>query len=272
MQSFFLSWRSSRVHYLKGGNGNTLLLCFHGYGESASSFAFLEEALGAKYSLLAIDLPYHGSTDWKEGLFFSPADLLAIIHEITAGWPGDGLWDLLGYSMGGRVALSLLEESPEKVKKLMLIAPDGLTVNPWYWLATRTKGGRRLFRFTMRHPGWFFAVLKAGNALKWVNPSIFKFVVSYIGDRPVREELYTRWITMSPFRPDLPSIKRLIREKRLPVRLLYGQFDRIIRVQRGEAFRKGIGSYVRLSVLPAGHRLLHPKNLDSIVSAIFTDH
>ena len=272
MQSFFLSWRASRIHYLRGGTGNKLLICIHGYGETASSFSFLEEALGSEYTLLAIDLPFHGATEWKEELFFSPEDLLSLIHEMTSGWSLETRWSLLGYSMGGRVVLSLLEKAPKKVQKMVLIAPDGLTMNPWYWLATRTKGGRCLFRFTMRYPGWFFIFLRAANVLRLVNPSIFKFITTYIGDRQVRQDLYTRWTTMRCFRPDLSAVKRVIREEHLPVRLIYGRFDRIILVARGETFRKGIEPYSKLSVLPTGHHLLQPKNLDSIVSAIFTDH
>jgi hypothetical protein len=45
---------------------------------------------------------------------------------------------------------------PEQIEKLVLLAPDGLKVNFWYWLATQTWLGKNSFCFTMKHPGWFF--------------------------------------------------------------------------------------------------------------------
>jgi len=270
MQSFFLSRNSSRIHYLLGGTGDKLLVCFHGYGESAESFAFLEESLGKDFTILAIDLPFHGETDWKEGLFFDPQELVALIGQMAAGRPGgDGKWWLMGYSMGGRIALSLLEKIPEKVKKLILLAPDGLKVNVWYWLATQTRPGNALFRWTMQKPGWFFLLLRVGNALKLVNRSVYKFTLYYIDQAAVRSELYLRWTILRGFRPDIRSIQALIRKKQIPVRLLYGQYDRIIRYERGEKFLKGgIEGWCRLTLLPVGHQLLQARHLDVILSLL----
>ena len=270
MYSDFIAFGSSGVHYCRWGTGSKILLCFHGYGESAQSFALLEEALGARFTIVAIDLPFHGSTDWKEGLFLKPADLLSLIGDVVAGLPGeDGPWWLLGYSMGGRVALRLLELVPEKVARLVLLAPDGLTLNPWYWLATQTGPGNLFFRWTMRHPQWFFSFLRLGNALKAVNPSVYKFTRQHIGDRRVRHDLYTRWTTMRGFRPHLRRIQAIISERQVPVRILYGRFDRIIRKDAGERFREGgIGDHCRLTILPTGHQLLQPGNVPAILRSL----
>jgi len=270
MQSFFLPFRSSRIHYLLGGAGDKLLLCFHGYGESAESFAFLEEAVGEDFTILAIDLPFHGKTDWKEGLFFDPEILISLAGQMAAGRPGgDKGWWLMGYSMGGRVALHLLEKMPERVEKLVLLAPDGLKVNGWYWLVTQTGPGNVIFRWTMVRPGWFFSLLRLGNALKLVNRSVYKFTTYYIGHPAIRKELYVRWTTMRGFRPDIPAIQALIRKRNIPVRLLYGQHDRIILPERGEKFRKGgIEAHCRITLLPIGHQLLQVRNLEAIVSLL----
>ena len=270
MYSDTITFGSSRIHYCRWGTGSKLLLCLHGYGERAQSFAFLEEALGQTFTLVAIDLPFHGPTDWKEGLFLDPKDFLSLVRGVVAGLPGaDGPWWVMGYSMGGRLALHMLQLAPEKIARLVLLAPDGLTLNPWYWLATQTRPGNRLFRWTMRHPQWFFGVLRLGNTLKAVNPSVYKFTAHYIGDPQVRQDLYTRWTTLRGFRPDLRRIRSIIRDRQLPVRILYGRFDRIIRKTAGEKFRAGgIGEHCRLTILPAGHQLLQPYNLPAIVQAL----
>jgi pimeloyl-ACP methyl ester carboxylesterase len=182
--------------------------------------------------------------------------------------PPDEPWWVMGYSMGGRVSLSLLEKAPERIKKLVLVAPDGLRLNPWYWLATQVSPGRRLFKWTMSHPGWFFFILRAGNALKLVNPSIYKFVAHYIDHPQVRQDLYIRWTSLRNFRPRTSIVKAIIRQRQVPVRILYGRFDRIIRVERGQRFQKGIEASCRLTVLPAGHQLLRINHLDILLSLL----
>lgn len=260
---------NSTIHYSVGGSGSRLLICLHGYGESAASFTFLEPALGKDYTLLAIDFPFHGETNWQDKLYFEPRDLVEMLLAIAPGLAGGPApWTLLGYSMGGRIALHLLQQIPEKIGRLVLLAPDGLTMNPWYWLATQTNAGNRLFKFTMAHPQWFFTLLRAANTLKWVNPGIYKFTIRYIDDDKVRHELYTRWTTMRGFRPGLARIRDIIRARNLPIYLFYGRYDRIIVAKRGERFRNGIEAQCHLQLLPTGHQLLQPGNLDMIVTAI----
>src|SRR5215831_2285952 len=127
MKSFFLPYQSSQVYYQIGGKGKKILCCFHGYGESSESFAFLENYLGDEFSLLCIDLPFHGKTEWNEGTHFTPYELVLIINEILQQFPESGpKIYLMGFSLGGRIALSLFETIPEKIGSLILLAADGL--------------------------------------------------------------------------------------------------------------------------------------------------
>jgi len=172
--------------------------------------------------------------------------------------------DLVPVPEHGLVLLSPVAVAPT----LVLLAPDGLTMNPWYWLATQTKSGRAFFRFTMAHPHWLFGFLRAANKFKWVNPGIYKFTHRYIDDEKVRSDLYARWTTMRGFRPDLRQLRNTIRKRNIPVHLFYGRYDRIIRAKRGERFRKGIEVQCHLQLLPTGHQLLQPEHLNMIVAAI----
>lgn len=258
------------IHYSCQGTGPRLLFCFHGYGESAETFSFLAESLETEFTLIAIDLPLHGRTGWQgDNLFFDPADLLSLMEEISSTLPGrTGPWTLLGYSMGGRVALYLLQLAPEKIGKLVLLAPDGLRINPWYWLATQTRTGNRLFNFTMRHPAWLFILLRIGNALKCVNPGIYTFTTRYIGNIKVRQNLYARWTILRGFRPKQGPIRNSIRSRNISVRLIYGRYDRIISAKSGLRFQKGIGEHCTLRLLPTGHHLLQTENGEIILNAI----
>ena len=270
MSEHYVLFRRSRFHYSRWGEGNRVLFAFHGYGESAASFRFLAAALARDFTVIAIDMPFHGETEWNEGHLFAPGDLLGLLSEIAAGLPGGGEeWSLLGYSMGGRVALQLVELAPEKIRWLVLLAPDGLRVNPWYWLATQTGPGNRLFEYTMRHPGWFFFLLRAANGLRMVNPSVYKFTLHYIDDAEVRRLLYTRWTVMSGFTPLPGVISEIVRRRGMSVHLLYGRFDRMIKWQRGEKFRRRCAPFCQLTVVPSGHQLLQSKFMEVIVSALY---
>lgn len=282
MQTDFVFLGSSRISYSWWGTGKKLLLCLHGYGESAASFALLEEALGEEFTILAPDLPFHGGTLWKNELYFDPAKFLGLIEEIItrlsaiadlrliAGPPAPRFdrWWVMGYSMGGRVALSLLENAPEKIAKLILLAPDGFKMNGWYWLATQSRPGNRAFRRIMHRPYSLFRLLRIAGKLKLLNPGIHKFMFKYIDDPQVREELYDRWTVMRGFKPDIRSVRSIIREWQIQVRLLYGRHDHIIRASTGERFRKGIEPWCKIHVLDAGHGLLQLKFLDTIIALL----
>jgi pimeloyl-ACP methyl ester carboxylesterase len=273
LERFQLSYNTSRISYLRFGTGVRLAFCFHGYGEEAVSFSFLEKYTGNEYTFFAIDLPFHGHTEWNDGYNCTTSDIQQIIERILhennqQPVTSNRQLSLIGFSLGGRVALSLYEKMPSQIERLVLLAPDGLKVNFWYWLATQTWIGKRLFAFTMKHPGWFFGFLKLLNKLKLVNASIFKFVNYYIGDKEARRLLYARWVSLRKIKPDLKRIKSFVRSNKTPVRLIYGKHDRIILSSVGEKFRKGIEGHCTISVIHSGHQVLHEKHVQEILPAL----
>ncbi len=273
MKDSRLSYNNSIINYRRSGQGPETLICFHGYAEEAGVFDFLARYAGVMFTIYSIDLPFHGKTEWKEGLQFTPGDLSTIVAAILAreskGIPDPSVrYTLMGFSLGGRMALSLYEAKPEAVKKIVLLAPDGLKVNFWYWFATQTWAGNKLFAFTMKSPGWFFWLLKLMNKFGMINASIFKFVNYYIGNKEVRDLLYARWTALRKVKPRLSIIKSFIRERNTPVRLVYGKHDRIILSSVGEKFRKGIEQQCTLSVIPSGHQVLHEKHAEDILQSL----
>ena len=245
-----------------------VLLCFHGYGESAASFCFLEKYIGDKFMIIAIDLPFHGKTEWNEGLTFTPIDLLEIIRQIVPASSTSSQMVVAGFSMGGRIALSLLEYIPHQIKKILLLAPDGLKMNGWYWLATQQKQGNQLFRAVMKKADLFLEILRTAHKMRLVNPGIYKFTDQYIRNEKAREDLYKRWTTMRKFKPNRQKIKTIIVENKIPVKLLYGEHDRIIRFETGEEFKNEIDPYGELYIIPSGHQVLQEKNIDLIVGLL----
>jgi pimeloyl-ACP methyl ester carboxylesterase len=268
LQKHFLLYKKSAIHYSRFGTGSRLALCFHGYGETEKVFHFLEKEAGSDFTFLALDLPFHGQTVWNEGLLFTPADLQEIVSAIIKEANTSGAITLLGYSLGGRIALQLYQSSPGNIDRLVLLAPDGLSLNPWYWFATQTWLGNRFFKVTMHKPGWFFGLLKLGKKLGLVNSSVFKFVQHAIGDAAIRELLYERWTALRKIRPWLPHIKKRLQQQHTIVRLVYGKHDRIILPVRGEKFCCGLEEQSSIRIIHSGHQLLHPKHTEEIVQAL----
>jgi pimeloyl-ACP methyl ester carboxylesterase len=265
-----LKYKNSIIGYHCYGTGPQAVICFHGYGEQGENFVFLEKHAGADFTFYAIDLPFHHNTKWNEGLIFTPLDLNQIVHLIlpASASPFSTLhppFTILGYSLGGRMALSLYEQMPERISKIILLAPDGLKVNGWYWLATQTWAGNKLFALTMRKPGWFLCLLQVMNRFSFINTSIYKFVKYYIGNVVVREQLYQRWTALRKIKPNLSRIKKAILTHHTPTRLLYGKHDRIILSVNGEKFRKGIEDNCTLTVIDAGHAVLGERYVTDIM-------
>jgi pimeloyl-ACP methyl ester carboxylesterase len=268
----FLTYKNSRVSWYCFGNGAQLVICFHGYGEKGSYFSFLEKYSEDQFCFVAIDLPFHGETEWNEGLDFKWEDLRDIISAITKekNQISNSKITLLGFSLGGRIALSLYQAIPDKIKKVVLLAPDGLKVNFWYWLSTQTWLGRKFFYFTMQNPRWFFGFLKLLNKTGIVNASVLKFVKYYIDNAEVRHELYNRWVTLRRLRPELSKIKSFIKMNRTNFRLIYGKHDRIILSKRGQQFQKGVKDYCAITVIESGHQVLHEKHAGEIVDQLIS--
>lgn len=106
-----LAWRQT-------GSGPPLLL-LHGWGMTSAVFAGLSERLGADFRLLIPDLRGHG--DSAAGVGHSLPELAADLAE----WCDHlDLQDaaLLGWSLGGQVALALCPLLTGRLRRLMLVA------------------------------------------------------------------------------------------------------------------------------------------------------
>ncbi|MBO9619184.1 MAG: alpha/beta hydrolase [Niabella sp.] len=263
----FVRYKQSVIGYYRSGSGPRPAICLHGFNESAQSFAALENK-NNRYSILAIAAPFHEATQWEQGLSYSPSDLHEIIIIIlnAEGFPSKEPLTLIGFSLGGRMALSYYEQYPETIEQLMLIAPDGLKFNFWYWFAVHTSMGNRLFHFTMYHPDWFIRMAALLSRLGIINAGIKKFVTHYLHNDAVRSALYKTWTAFRPFDPRIRKIKRKIIQYQTPIQLYFGKYDNVIPAARGFAFIKGVETCARMHVLQTGHRLLQAKEVQEALN------
>jgi 2-succinyl-6-hydroxy-2,4-cyclohexadiene-1-carboxylate synthase len=107
-------------HIRISGAGRRPLLLLHGFTGSGGSWNGIVEGLEAHFRLIRVDLLGHGRTaapadPARYGIEAAAADLEAILQQ-AAAVPAD----VLGYSMGGRLALYLALTRPVLVRSLIL--------------------------------------------------------------------------------------------------------------------------------------------------------
>jgi 2-succinyl-6-hydroxy-2,4-cyclohexadiene-1-carboxylate synthase len=95
------------------------LVLLHGFTGSAASWEAVRAAFRPARRVVAIDLPGHGATTVTrafDGSFVATTDLVAATMDAL----GIADADVVGYSMGGRVALQLALARPDRVGRLVL--------------------------------------------------------------------------------------------------------------------------------------------------------
>lgn len=270
MQGQFYTYNKSKFYYRQFSSGPKLLFCFHGYGRDSYTFGFLGKLLATKYTVVAIDAPHHGHTQWDDPVF-RPKDLVQVLEGIRkALGKGDEKISLVGFSMGGRIALHMTQVLREKIERVVLIAPDGLKFNFWQWFSTHTWLGHKLFDYTIHHPAWFLRVIGFIEKKHLLSRNITNFVRYYFDDNEERFILYRRWIIMRKFKPHLSSLKRVINKHKIAVRMLFGSYDRVIHYASGHRFLERIEQYASVKIIEAGHDLLREWHANTIAE-LFND-
>lgn len=268
MESGYISYRSSRIFYIRTGRGAKHLLAFHGFNENAESFLVLESSLGRHFTITAFDIPWHGRTEWAEVAPFAPEDLMAIVEKYLREC-GIGRFSVLGFSLGGKCALYVAESFAPRLETLFLFAADGIRTNRIYDVAVYPAWGRQLFHTTIRHPGWFFLMIRCARALKLISPWLYKFTSNHMQTREQRKRLYLTWMSMAAFKPDIPGVQDALRKSGTQVILVFGLRDEVIPVRAGALFAQGL-PVCRLYRIDRGHYFIDQK-LNPVLEEILNE-
>ena len=109
--------RAALIHVETAGAGSPLVLV-HGFAMHGGVFAPLVPALAQRHRVHVIDLPGHGAS--APIATYDLPSLASALDWVTAG--EDEPLSLLGWSLGGMVALEFARTRPARVRRLVLVA------------------------------------------------------------------------------------------------------------------------------------------------------
>jgi len=252
----------NKINCLRMGNGKKLLITFHGFGNSAEQFAVFLPFLKDEYTLVSIDLPGHGKTEWVSK-YMLPKDLMALVQGIKNDF-GVERFSLMGFSLGARVVLNILGLQPAWIDSVVLLAPDGLKKDFWYNFATKNILGKLIFNHALRKPESWLKRLQFLKKLRLVDESRYKFASSHMLNKEVNARVAFVWPVMSKLSPIIPIVKYNIKKYKIPVTIFMGQYDRVFDSHLGGKFSKGLKT-AELHILNCGHNILKPEFVEQIV-------
>ena len=253
--SRYLSYKDSTIHYIEYKGGDRTLICFHGYGQKAEWYENLWVNIRSKYTLLSIDLFYHGKSSWPNcEKPLEENDLHTILTQLMKRHSFD-TFCLCGYSMGGKIALKLVEIMSNNIEYLILIAPDGVRTNFWYNLSTYPYGVRRLFKQIIDHPSLFYKLSTALCKLGLLHRGIGRFAQLQMDSRSKREKLYCTWLTYRKMKPNMNTVVSNLNESNISAIAFFGRYDKIIQFKKLNPILKKLNMY-RAVEIDTGHNTL----------------
>ncbi|MCE6969711.1 alpha/beta fold hydrolase [Cereibacter sphaeroides] len=220
------------------------VILIHGFGSSLHTWAAWQDRLAVDRRVISFDLP---------GLGLSPPDatgdysdervtriVLAIMDRL-----GLDQADLVGNSIGGRIAFTFAASHPERVRKLVLVSPDGYESPGFtYGEAPEVPLLAEGVRFWLPKP-----LLRLSLGMAYADPGVMtdQIVSRYydlIRAPGVREALMERMRQTVLVPPET-----LLARVRAPTLLLWGEEDAVIPVTNAQSYARA---------LPDAHTVLLP--------------
>lgn len=243
---------SSKLHYRKVGMGPRVLLAFHGYGQSSAYYLAMEAALGQDYTIYAFDLFFHGQSHLHKHNMPLTKEFLAQFIQHFLEKEGVEQFSLMGFSMGGKFALTLVERLPQYIQELFLIAPDGIKTSFWYNIATYPGWLQQLFKRTVLKPEPFFKLLQVLHKYNLVHRSLLRFAHFQMDSTAKRLRVYRSWVGFRDLNFDIREIVALLNRHHVPVTMFLGEYDEIISPRRVAVFVDALEKG-ELVMLKTGH-------------------
>jgi 2-succinyl-6-hydroxy-2,4-cyclohexadiene-1-carboxylate synthase len=114
------------LHVEQRGSGPPLVL-LHGFTQTGRLWGPFGDILARDHTLVALDLPGHAGSDAVRADLRTTAEL---VRDAVAGSIGQEQVDLVGYSLGARVALHVASGTDLEIRRLVVIGATGGIEDP----------------------------------------------------------------------------------------------------------------------------------------------
>src|SRR6201996_1206656 len=233
-----LTLHGHSVRYVQEGSGPVLLLV-HGIAGALDTWRAVIEPLARDATVLAVDLPGHGSSS-PGGGDYSLGSMAAFLRDVLVTL-GHERVTLVGHSLGGGIAMQFSYLFPEMTERLVLVSSGGLGLEVSPALRAASLPGADLVLSltagaTQRTSEFFGRVLRAGRVPP--NPGLGELVRSYssLADGERRSAfLSTVRGVVGLGGQTVGAGDRLHLASELPVLLVWGEEDPIIPVAHARA-------------------------------------
>lgn len=127
-QSSFVEIDGLRIRFLRSEpevpSSSPPVLVLHGWGASIDAVGSIVSGLGRSVEIVAVDLPGFGRSDpptesWTVSRYAAFVLQFAAVLSLER-------FSVLGHSFGARIAITLADEHPEKVERLLLTGAAGI--------------------------------------------------------------------------------------------------------------------------------------------------
>jgi pimeloyl-ACP methyl ester carboxylesterase len=145
-----------------------------------------------------------------------------------------------------------MEAFPGMVRRIFLIAPDGIKTSFWYSMATYPVILRRFFRSMIGSYERFEKFAALLHRLKLVDQGLLRFADYQMGTHEKRQRVYFSWVVFRHLRFDIGKITALINTHRIRATVITGRYDKVILPDNMKRFVDRIPG-CQFEILDCGH-------------------
>jgi pimeloyl-ACP methyl ester carboxylesterase len=251
------------VHFYEYGSGSKPMLAFHGYGMTGRQFHVLENSVLPHYHIYGFDHFFHGESElngWTEKQILGgmPREMVRLYAEEWFKVYGRQRFSVMGYSIGANFALILVEEYPDLVDEIILMAPDGITGFKGFDILTGRPLGKLLFRSVTKSKWLAPFILRALKNTAIIDESLYKIAYSETDTPEKRLVVYYTLNLIRHLKPDTKKVADLINECKIKCTLIVGSYDRLFPMASATAFINDLND-ADVHEAPFGHWLVTVK-------------
>jgi len=246
MEEKFIEVNNLKVFTRIEGQGSPFLI-LHGWGRGQISWIEIQDKLSKHFQVIILDLPGFGKSDLPP-VGWSVQDYFQFISDFTQKM-GINNFYLLGHSFGGSIAIKLAVESPEKIRKLILVDSAG-------------RRPQKSFSKKILFPTFkIFKIFSFLPGYKILRKYFYKFILrstDYLKVTGVMKETFKKVIA--------EDLSYLWRKINLPVLIIWGRKDKMTPLRDAYLMKANIKDSV-LKIFDCGH-CPHHEEPDLLIKTI----